>query len=196
MDLRRLQALFAQMLEEGLHPGAQLAVFRDGQCVLEMAGGLTRPGGAPVRTDTLFQIRSITKLLATIVVLRAFDKGRFDLDDPVAKYWPQFGQSGKEDITVRHILSHRAGIPDGPALPPARLREREAVRREIEQMSPLWTPGAQNGYHAHTMGWVLQELVERWEGKPLEVLLREEVLRPLDIRDVHLGLPAQEFSRM
>lgn len=194
--LERVVALFESMLAEGLHPGAQLAILRQGRLVLELAGGRTGAGDAPVTPDTLFQLRSITKLLATLVALRCLERGRFALDEPVAAHWPAFGGSGKGAITVRHVLSHRAGIPDGPMLPPQQLHDLARVRAAIEAMSPAWTPGTQNGYHAHTIGWVLQVLVQRWEGAPLEVLLKDEVLEPLGIRDLYLGLPRTEYDRM
>lgn len=194
--LGQVVALFDRMLAEGLHPGAQLAVFQHGVPLLELAGGSTFEGGEPVTPSTLFQMRSITKLLATLVALRSLERGRFGLDDPVAAYWPGFGRNGKDAITVRQVMSHRAGIPDGPALPPEQLHDHAQVRAAIESLQPEWLPGTQNGYHAHTIGWVLQELVRAWEGQPLEGLLRSEILEPLGIEDLHLGLPRSEYGRM
>ncbi len=164
--LEHAVVVFEHMLTEGLHPGAQLAVSQHGRSLLEVAGGVTFAGGDEVTIRTLFQMRSITKLLATLVTLRSLERGHFQLDDPVAKYWPGFGANGKEAITVREVLSHRAGIPDGPPLAPQQLHDRALVRAAIEALQPLWPPGTQNGYNAHTIGWVLQELVQVWEGQP------------------------------
>lgn len=194
--LAEVVALFQRMLDDGLHPGAQLAVFQHGRSLLEVAGGRSFAGGAPVTPRTLFQMRSITKLLATLVTLRSLERGHFQLDDPVARYWPEFGANGKAGITVRQVMAHRAGIPDGPPLAPPQLHDRDLVRAAIEALQPVWVPGTENGYHAHTIGWVLQELVRVWEGQPLEVLLRREILEPLGIDDLYLGLPESEFPRM
>lgn len=192
----RVAGLFDRMLAEGLHDGAQLAVLRNGEQLFAACGGKVVQNGDPVAPSTLFQMRSITKLLATLVALRSFERGRFDFDDPVAAHWPEFANEGKQAITIRHVMSHRAGIPDGPALPLIDLQDRSKVRKAIEAMPLVWEPGTENGYHAHTIGWVLQELVMRWEGKPLELLLREEVLAPLGIHDIHLGLAEKDYPRM
>ena len=194
--LEQVVALFGNMLVQKLHPGAQLAILQNGQALLEVAGGNTFEGGEPVRPDTLFQMRSITKLMATLVALRSLERGRFSLDDPVAAYWPAFGRNGKEGITVRDVMSHRAGIPDGPALAPQQLHDFAQVRLAIEALEPVWPRGKENGYHAHTIGWILQELVQAWEGQAMETLLRGEILEPLGIRDLYLGLPGSEFGRM
>jgi CubicO group peptidase (beta-lactamase class C family) len=114
----------------------------------------------------------------------------------VAKHWPEFGANGKEKITIAHIMSHRAGIPDGPAIPPDKLGDRAAVAAAVAAMKPVWEPGTATGYHAATIGWVVDELVHRWEGKPLHEVLQAEILDPLGVHDVYLGLPREEYPRM
>jgi len=195
-ELDKLAQLFGDMIQEGLHPAAQVAVFRNGELVIELAGGLVGPEGNPVTPKTLFQIRSTTKALAAIVMLMLHDRGRFEFDDPVAKHWPKFGQNGKENITIAHVMSHRAGIPDGPPIRAREMNDRKAVAAAVEAMEPIWTPGTANGYHAASYGWVLDELVFRWEGVNISQFLKTEVSQPLGIEDVHIGLPKKEFSRM
>jgi CubicO group peptidase (beta-lactamase class C family) len=194
--LDALARVFEDMLEEGFHPGAQLAVFRNGELAIELAGGVDGPAGNPVTETTLFQIRSTTKALATLVMLVLYERGRFSFEDPVAKHWPEFGANGKEKITIAHIMSHRAGIPDGPAIPPDKLGDRAAVAAAVAAMKPVWEPGTATGYHAATIGWVVDELVHRWEGKPLHEVLQAEILDPLGVHDVYLGLPREEYPRM
>jgi CubicO group peptidase (beta-lactamase class C family) len=194
--LNALAQLFEDLLEEGYHPGAQLAVFRNGELAIELAGGTDGHLGNPVTEKTLFQIRSTTKAVATLVMLMLHERGTFSFDDPVAKHWPEFGANGKEKITIAHIMSHRAGIPDGPMIPPDKLGDREAVAKAVEAMTPIWEPGTANGYHAATIGWVVDELVLRWTGKPLHELLQTEILDPLGEKDVFLGLPREEYPRM
>lgn len=194
--LANLTQVFEDMLREGLHPGAQLAVYRDGELAISLAGGLDAPGGNPVTETTLFQIRSVTKALTALVMLTLYDRGRFSFEDPVIKYWPEFGQNGKEAITIAQIMSHRAGIPDGPQISTAQMADRKVVAAAVEALKPEWTPGTANGYHAATYGWVLDELVFRMTGANVADFLKKEILEPLGNKDVFLGLPKEEFPRM
>jgi CubicO group peptidase (beta-lactamase class C family) len=195
--LDALAQVFEDMLEEGYHPGAQLAVFRNGKLAIELAGGVDGTAAAdPVTETTLFQMRSTTKLLGTLVMLMLHDRGVFSFDHPVAKHWPGFGANGKEKITIAQVMSHRAGIPDGPAVPAAYIGDRAAVVAAIEAMKPIWEPGTANGYHAATIGFIMDELVHRWTGRPLHEVLQAEILDPLGVKDVFLGLPRSEYPRM
>ena len=111
IDLKALDDLvqvFNLMMEERLHSGAQLAVYRHGELVIELAGGKDLPSGKPITEKTLFQIRSITKALSAMVMLMLHDRGRFNFKDTVSKHWPEFGKKGKETITIAQIMSHRA----------------------------------------------------------------------------------------
>ncbi len=193
----RITEVFNRQLDEDLHPGAQLAVYRDGQLVLELFGGVTAPGGdAPVTSRTLYQIRSTTKALTTLVMMQAYERGRFGLDDPVAKHWPEFAANGKDKITIGQVMSHRAGIPDGPVIAPEKFGQRAAVAEAVAAMKPVWEPGSQNGYHAATIGWVCDELLYRWEGKSAPDLLKQDFIAPLGLKDLFVGLPREQFGRM
>ncbi|MBW2085163.1 MAG: beta-lactamase family protein, partial [Deltaproteobacteria bacterium] len=99
-------------------------------------------------------------------------------------------------ITIRHIMGHQAGIPDGPAISVRQMSDRAAVAAAVEAMEPVWPPGSANGYHAATFGWVLNELAYRWEGRNISQILKTEVLQPLAIKEVYLGLPKKAFQRM
>lgn len=198
-DLKALDDLvhvFNLMMEERLHSGAQLAVYRHGELVIELAGGIDHHSGKPITQKTLFQIRSITKALSAMVMLILHDRGRFNYDDTVAKHWPEFGKNGKEMITISQIMSHRAGIPDGPWISVKDMANRKVVATAVEDMKPIWTPGSANGYHASSYGWVIDELVYRWEGKDVSQRLKTEITAPLGIEDVYLGLPEKEFPRV
>lgn len=188
--------LFEAMIAEGLHPGAQLAVYRDGQLLADLVGGVDGPGGKPVTAATLFQIRSCTKALAATVAMMLRERGRFQFDDPVARYWPEFAKNGKGGITIAHIMGHRAGIPDGPVLGVESWGDRKAVVAAIEEMTPVWEPGNANGYHAATYGWVLDEIALRTDGRSISEILRKDITDPLGISDVYIGLPDSEFGRM
>ncbi len=195
-ELDNLAQLFQDMLNEGLHPGAQLAVFRNGELAIELAGGVTGPSGESVTFNTLFQIRSITKALAAMVMMVLHDRGRFSFNDPVSKHWPEFGQNGKTAITIAHIMSHRAGIPDGPRIQPRFWNDRKVLAEAVEKMRPIWPPGSTTGYHSLSYGWILDELVYRWEGHSIASLLSSELTEPLAIKNLFLGLPWEQFPRM
>jgi len=191
-----LTSLFKRLIEEEWHPGAQLAVFRNGELVIELAGGHDAPSGHSITTDSLFQIRSTTKALAAMVMLRLHDQGLFSYEDPVSRHWPRFAQNGKQDITIAQVMSHSAGIPDGPLVSARQMADRAAVAEAVEAMKPIWPPGTANGYHAASYGWVIDELIYRWKRGNVAQVLREEFIEPLNISNLFLGLPKEHFPRM
>jgi len=194
--LDELVGLFKEMMLEGLHPGSQLAAYRNGKLMIELAGGYIESGGPQVVPQTLYQMRSTTKALTAISMLMLYDRGHFAFEDPVMKHWPEFGANGKETITIAHIMSHRAGIPDGPMITARQMGNRVAIVKAVENMAPIWPPGTANGYHAASYGWVLDELVQRWDGRNVGQFIQEEVVQKLGLKDVFIGLPASEFPRM
>ena len=129
-------------------------------------------------------------------MLMLYEKHRFDFEDPVAKHWPEFGIKGKQSITIAQVMSHSAGIPDGPLIPPDKMGDRSAIAAAVEAMEPIWTPGTANGYHAATFGWILDELVYRWEGRNISRFMDEAVIKPLGLKNIFIGLPPREFPRM
>lgn len=193
----KIKRVFERMIADDLHPGAQLAVYRHGKLALALAGGVTEPDGkTPVTAKTLYQIRSTTKALTTLAMMQAYERGRFKFEEPVAKHWPEFAAKGKDKITIAQVLSHRAGIPDGPMIPAEKLGDRQAVAAAVAAMKPVWEPGSKNGYHASTIGWVSDELLWRWEGKPAHMLLQRDYFTPLGLSDLYVGLPREQYSRM
>ena len=196
--LRAVEALFQRQIDEGLHPGASVAAYRHGRLVLELYGGLARlPGGQskgdsgrPLTPKTLFLLFSSTKPLSAVCLHILMERGRFELDDPVARYWPEFAQNGKAAVTIRHVLTHSGGFPQNPPhLGPSRWADWNAIVRAMEEITPVWEPGRDTGYHPLNFGWVVGELVRRMDGRPISQFLREEVTGPLGMRDTYLGLP-------
>jgi CubicO group peptidase (beta-lactamase class C family) len=196
--LRAVEALFQQQLDEGLHPGASLAVYRHGRLVLELYGGLAeRESNRPVTPETLFVLFSSTKPLAAICLHILLERGRFELDDPVARYWPEFARNGKAAVTIRHVLTHSGGFPQHPSqLSPRKWSDWNAVVQAMEEIELMWEPGQDTGYHPLNFGWVVGELVRRIDGRPIGRFLREEVTAPLGMRDTYLGLPAELEGRV
>ena len=117
--LEEVKRVFNRQISEGLHPGAGLAVYRYGSLVLDIHGGVADSGtGRRVDDKTMFVLFSSTKPLAGACVYMLKERGRLEWDDPVAKFWPEFGQNGKETVTIRHLLSHQGRLP-GDACRPA-----------------------------------------------------------------------------
>jgi len=192
--LDQLAQRFEQAVEAGeLFSGACVAVYRDGKRVLDIGGGLARTRtGVAVAPDTLFVMFSSTKGLAALAMLMLYERGRFHYDEPVCKYWPSFARvvPEKRCITIRHIMGHRAGFPTEPEWLSARhWGDREALRRAMEEIPLAWTPGERNAYHATNFGHMLNELIERIDGRDCGRFLADEVFAPLGLRDIYVGLP-------
>jgi CubicO group peptidase (beta-lactamase class C family) len=194
----RAAQLFEEQHTQGLHPGAQLAVFRHGRPVLDRHIGLARrEPQTPVGPDTLFLIFSASKPFASACIFKLIEEGRLSLDDRVAKHWPEFGRNGKKDVTIEHVLTHQVGIPYGPAwLGWREMTDADATARAMAELTPQWTSGEAVGYHPLNYGWMVREIVRRVSGRSIGRFLREEILEPLRIRDVYLGLPPELEGRV
>jgi CubicO group peptidase (beta-lactamase class C family) len=194
---QRVARAFAHNFDAGFETGAAFCLYRDGKPVVDVWSGMADPAiGRAWLENTLALVFSTTKGVTALCVLHLVEHGRIDLDQPVAHYWPGFAHNGKQAVTVRMVLSHRAGVPTiGAPLSLADVLEREPVLAAIEKEPPAWAPGTQHGYHGHTYGWILGELVRRVTGTTLGVYLRDIVAGPLDA-DVWIGLPEREASRV
>jgi CubicO group peptidase (beta-lactamase class C family) len=172
--------------------GAACAVYRDGAKVVDLWGGRRDADrGLPWREDTLVPVFSTTKGMATMAIAVAHSRGRLDVEDRVAAHWPEFAQNGKQEITVRQLLSHRAGLAalDAP-LETRLLDDAEHLAARLARQAPLWEPGHRQGYHAWTLGFYAAELMRRADpaGRTLGRAFAEDVADPLDI-EFHIGLP-------
>jgi CubicO group peptidase (beta-lactamase class C family) len=186
MDAARLGA--ALDLVRSRKAVAQLCVIRDGRVVVDQAIGC-----AP---DALFWLFSASKPYVAIVIHRLVEAGLLHLDDAVAAYWPEFGENGKRDITVRQVLQHRSGLTTvGRYLAEARaMSDWDRSLRRIEQARPLWPIGTV-AYSPLAFGFVLGEVAYRCSGQPIEELVRRWILEPLAVGDTFLGLPADQWNR-
>jgi CubicO group peptidase (beta-lactamase class C family) len=165
-----------------------LVVLRRGRVVLD------RLFGAP--PSSLFLIYSCTKPYAALAVHLLAERGQLSLDEPIATWWPEFGRYGKGAITARHVLTHRAGVPDDFAVwTIATATDWGASVRRMEALAPRWPAGEVTAYHTLTYGWILGELVRRASGERVESLLRASLLEPIGLRDTFLGLPPDEWPR-
>lgn len=190
---------FARNFAERGELGAAVAVHRDGRPVVDLWAGSTDPA-VPDRRDwasgTAAVVRSVTKGLTAAVPHLLHQRGRLDLDAPVGTYWPEFKANGKDGVLVRHLLAHRAGLPapDRP-LTPAESLDGRRTARAMEAQQPLWEPGTAHGYHPHTYGWLLGELILRATGRSLGRWFDEEIAQPLGL-GLWIGLPETETWRV
>ena len=196
--LQRVEELFHDQIQQGIHPGAVLAVYRHSKQVLDLHGGLAdAESGKRVEPDTMFVLYSSTKPLAAICMHILWERGQLQWDEPVADRWPEFAQNGKAGVTIRHILTHRGGFPDTPSeLSWDKWQDWDFVVRAMENAAPIYEPGKVIAYHPRNFGWVIAELVRRIDGRPFRQFLQEEITGPLGMQDTFVGLPASLESRV
>ncbi|MFN8590860.1 MAG: serine hydrolase domain-containing protein [Thermomicrobiales bacterium] len=181
-----------------LFPGAALAVYLDGRLVLDLAVGFADTQRAEsVGREALFPLFSGTKPFGAVALWQQIERGRLRLDDPVAAHWPAFGANGKEQVLVRHLLSHRGGFPSTPPeLTPDRWGDWEAATAAVAAMPLEHAPGAVSAYHFLTQHWVAAELVRRLDGRSYGDYLRAEITGPLGLADTYVGLPCEVEDRL
>ena len=196
--LARVEGLFYQQIDQGLHPGAVLAVYRHGQLVLDLHGGLAdQQASIPVTSDTMFVLFSSTKPLAAVCLHILWERGKLNWDDAVANYWPGFAKNGKEAVTIRHVLTHQGGFPETPGSTVwKKWQDWDFIVQAIEDLIPEYQPGEVMAYHPRNYGWVVGELVRRIDGRPINQFLREEVTGPLGMADAYVGLPPELEDRV
>ena len=180
--------------------GAAFAAYVDGQQVADLWAGQAKPG-TPWTKDTLATMMSATKGCAALCVQILHDRGLLDVEAPVADYWPEYAHAGKEQTTVRQVLDHTSGMLCFSD--PGRLldwagrgwADYDEISRRIAQSPPAWVPGTRIGYHAISIGWLLQELVRRVDGRTLGAFFAEEVAGPLGL-DIFIGTPSEAQERV
>jgi CubicO group peptidase (beta-lactamase class C family) len=177
--------------------GAAVAVSIDGALVVDLHGGYADPEHtAPWRPDTLVNVYSLGKGIVSMLVLALVERGVLDLDMPVASIWPEFAAGGKEVITIRTILAHRAGLPAVRRPLPEGMRQASAVVCDaLAAEVPFWEPGTCHGYHPITFGFLVAEIVRRVTGLGVGAALREYITGPLGA-DFFFGVPESEHYRI
>ncbi len=183
--------VFADNFTERGDLGAACAVYVAGRPVVDVwAGVADARTGRMWSEDSAAVIFSCSKGILAICAYLLVQAGRLDLDAPVGRYWPEFAQHGKESITVRCLLSHRAGLPAlDRDMTISEVLAWEPVIRALEIQSPLWPPGTAHSYHAMTHGWMIGEVIHRITGSLPGVFFRDNLGDPLGLH-TWLGLPA------
>jgi CubicO group peptidase (beta-lactamase class C family) len=180
-------------IREGLHLGAQLYVSRRGEIVADAAVGENRPG-EPLTRDHLLVWLSSTKPVTAVALGQLWERGLLELDDPVARHVPEFAANGKEEITLRHLLTHTGGIRMLESGWPRISWEEVVEKISAMKPEPRWEPGEKAGYHRASSWFILGEVVQRLSGRPFSEYVRTEIFEPLGMADSWIGMPRERYQ--
>ncbi len=188
---------FERNFRERGEVGASVCVKVAGETVVDLWGGSADPASnKPWEENTITHVWSCTKGATALCAHMLVSQGLLDLEAPVVRYWPEFGQAGKESIPVKMLLNHQSGVAAiSEPIPPGALYDWEFMVRALEKQAPFWKPGSMHGYHGFTFGWLVGEVVRRVSGKSIGTFFREEVAELLDL-DFWMGLPVTHETRV
>ena len=196
---KQVQKAIDDLVDSGAERGMQVAVYQRGELVVDAVAGIADPAtGRLVKSDTPFYNFSIVKGAAATLAHLFVERGLFGYDTPLVDVWPEFGAHGKQKVTVRHVLSHTAGVPGIPLdTTPEDLCDWDKMCAAIAGSELWWEPGTKIGYHAYTFGYLVGEIVRRATGKTISQALLEEVSGPLGAGDeLYFGMPHSEHRRL
>ncbi|WP_282339696.1 serine hydrolase domain-containing protein [Pseudomonas sp. PS02288] len=197
LQFEAVKDAFAELFDNPQERGAALCIQIGGETLVDIwAGTADKDGAEAWHSDTILNLFSCTKTLTAVAALQLVGEGKLELDRPVAYYWPEFAAAGKQHVTLRHLLSHAAGLPALHAqLPGEALYDWKAMTDALAAEQPWWTPGEAHGYAPITYGWLVGELLRRVDGRGPGESIVNRVARPLGL-DLHVGLADSEFHRV
>ena len=177
--------------------GASFAMSLEGEMVVDIwAGHLDEARTQPWLEDSIVNVYSTTKTMAAMSALLLADRGELDLYAPVAHYWPEFAQNGKDQIEVRHFMSHSAGLSGmDRAIAGDEMYDWELMVNALAEQAPWWEPGSASGYHALTQGHLIGEVVRRISGRSIGQYFADEIAKPLQA-DFHIGTAEEHWPRV
>ncbi len=187
----------AQCLDADAELGASIVVDLDGEIAVDLWGGYRDEARTqPWLRDTITNVWSTTKTVTSLAALMLVDRGELDVDAPVARYWPEFAVAGKQDVLVRHLLSHTSGVSglDQPAVAEDLYDWDKSTARYAAQ-APWWSPGSASGYHALNFGHLIGEVLRRITGMSLRQFVAEEIAGPLGA-DFQIGAAEHDWNRI
>lgn len=197
LKFEALRDAFAALFDEPQERGMALCVQVGGETVVDLwAGVADKEGQQAWHSDTILNLFSCTKTFTAVTALQLVGEGKLELDTPVARYWPEFGAAGKDKITLRHLLSHQAGLPAlREMLPAEALYDWHAMTTALAAEQPWWPLGEGHGYAPITYGWLVGEVLRRVEGRGPGESIVARTAKPLGL-DFHVGLADEEFDRV
>ncbi len=200
VDDSTVRAAIRAAIDAGHEEAVHIVAYQDGQQVLNVWDGLADPAqGKPATEDTLYNVYSATKAVAATALHIQAEKGLVDYDAPIAEYWPEFAANGKGSATVRHALTHRAGVPLMPeGVTPELMCDAKWMAAQIAAMEPLAPPGEKTLYQSMTFGWIIGEIVQRSDParRDLGTFVQEEIAKPLGLKDLWIGIPDEVADRV
>jgi CubicO group peptidase (beta-lactamase class C family) len=197
----QVQQLADELVHSDRETGLQVAVYQDDRQVVDVVAGVAdSTSGRAVASDTPFYAYSVGKAMTATIVHILAERGAFGeagYDAPIAGFWPEFAQHGKEKVTIRHALTHTAGIPGLPSdVTPEEVCDWDRICARVAGLEPWWEPGTKTAYHAYTFGFILGELVRRVTGRRISDLLQTEIVHPLGVEgELWFGMPADQLPR-
>jgi CubicO group peptidase (beta-lactamase class C family) len=187
----------ADKLASGDELGASIVINIDGEIVADMWGGFRNEARTvPWTEDTITNVWSTTKTITNLAALMLVDRGQLDVYAPIARYWPEYGANGKQDIEVRHLLSHTSGVSgwEQPFLIED-MYDWEKSTSQLASQAPWWEPGSASGYHGLNQGHMVGEIIRRITGKSLKQFVAQEIAGPLGA-DFQIGALEQDWERI
>lgn len=188
---------FQKYLSTGEELGASITVNIDGENVVDIWGGYsTEDKTKPWAQDTIVTVFSTSKTVCALAMLMLVDRGLVDINEKVAKYWPEFAAAGKENIEIRHLLSHTSGVSGWEEkMTFEDMYNFEESVAKLAAQEPWWTPGSASGYHSWIYGFLIGQVVRKVTGKTLKEFVAEEIAGPLGA-DFEIGSSEQNWSRV
>jgi len=196
-DYADVAASLIRQIPTDQNAGSAVCVYHRGRSVVDIWGGTKDSAGRPWVADTTAPSFSTTKGVLSTLIHILVDQGKARYDDTIASYWPEFGSRGKDRITIRQALCHEAGLYRVTEMirRPGEMLDWEHMKHLIADAEPAHQPGKAHGYHALTYGWLIGGIIEAIAGKPLQSVLAEELVDPLGLDGMFIGMPHNELYR-
>jgi len=196
-DYGEVAASLIKQIPRGEAAGAAVCVYHHGEPVVDIWGGIKDSAGNAWRSDTTAPSFSTTKGVLSTLVHILVDQGQASYDDTIASHWHAFGARGKDRITIRQALCHEAGLYRITEMVtcPSEMLDWAHMKQLVADAEPAHEPGTQHGYHALTYGWLIGGLIEEITGQSLQAVLQEELVDPLGLDGMFIGMPHNELYR-
>jgi CubicO group peptidase (beta-lactamase class C family) len=195
--LERLSKLIEQHVAEDRYPGAQVAIARHGKLAFTREFGLARLGtNMAMHIDTPCRLYSNTKVITAAATWLLVEDGLLSFNDRVAEHIPEFARNGKGAITVFQVLTHQAGFPNAPAMPPEAWEDHQLLQHLVCDYTLEWTPGSRLHYHSYSAHWVLALLIEALTKMDFRAFIRRRIIEPLGLgEEMYVGIEEKEQPR-
>ncbi len=194
----RVRDAFEENFRSREELGAAVSIYKDGEKVVDLWGGVAdQKTGKAWDKDTIVCMMSVGKSMTALSLLMLVDRGKVDLNAPVAKYWPEFAQEGKGEITVRTLMEGRGGILYADAAPDGAMFDWDIMIDALAKQKPEWAPGTKGmgAYHSMSCGYLLGEVIRRADGRMMNTFFEEEIAKPLGV-DYKFGLSDEDIKRV